>query len=157
MSCCGKSAPAEAARVKAQEAKHFKVAGHDVAFPRQPYGVQLVFMDKLIRTIEGGHNALLEAPTGCGKTLALLCGALAWQTKCNEQQAEQERADQIAYAQLALDSAPHARRAWCRMGWTGAALLRCTGNGKTAWLLDVNPHARGHCECRYQSDAHTAP
>lgn len=156
MSCCGKSAPAEAARVKAQEAKHFKVAGHDVAFPRQPYGVQLVFMDKLIRTIEGGHNALLEAPTGCGKTLALLCGALAWQTKCNEQQAEQERADHIAYAQLALDSASRVRRAYCSIGGTGAALLRCTSTSKTAWLVDLNSLPREHCECRRQMDTQTA-
>lgn len=33
-------------------------------FPHQAYGVQLSFMSKVIAALEGGHNALLEAPTG---------------------------------------------------------------------------------------------
>lgn len=57
----------------------FSIRGHEVHFPHQPYGVQLSFMEKMLRTLNEGANALLEAPTGCGKTLSLLCAALAWQ------------------------------------------------------------------------------
>lgn len=51
------------------EPKPYQISGCDVVFPRQPYGVQLAFMAKLIRAIDSGHNALLEAPTGCGTLL----------------------------------------------------------------------------------------
>ena len=33
-------------------------------FPHQAYGTQLGFMSKVIQALEGGQNALLEAPTG---------------------------------------------------------------------------------------------
>jgi hypothetical protein len=72
--------------------KVIQVAGHEVIFPRQPYGVQIGFICTLISTLSKGQNALLEAPTGCGKTLALLCGALAWQKKIKDSQNEDEHA-----------------------------------------------------------------
>lgn len=59
-------------------------AGHAVKFPREPYREQISFMQRLISAIDKRSNALLEAPTGCGKTLAILCGVLAWaQTQTN--------------------------------------------------------------------------
>lgn len=42
----------------------YKIGGCDVFFPHQAYGVQLSFMSKVIQALEGGDNALLEAPTG---------------------------------------------------------------------------------------------
>jgi len=58
-----------------------KISGYEVEFPHQPYGVQLSFMSRVLQTIEKRQNALLEAPTGSGKTLSLLCSALSWQRR----------------------------------------------------------------------------
>jgi regulator of telomere elongation helicase 1 len=55
-----------------------KIENLDVYFPFQPYQCQKDFMGKVIRALKNGENALLESPTGTGKTLSLLCATLAW-------------------------------------------------------------------------------
>mgnify|MGYP000232563574 CR=1 FL=1 len=55
--------------------------GHDVYFPFMPYDCQKDFMEKVITALDNQENALLESPTGTGKTLSLLCSALAWLQK----------------------------------------------------------------------------
>ncbi|GER37372.1 Brca1 interacting protein helicase 1 brip1 [Striga asiatica] len=60
------------------------IGGIPVEFPYRPYGTQLAFMNRVISTLDrsqrDGHcHALLESPTGTGKSLSLLCSALAWQ------------------------------------------------------------------------------
>ncbi|XP_073396887.1 regulator of telomere elongation helicase 1 homolog isoform X3 [Physcomitrium patens] len=56
----------------------YKVAGISVQFPYDAYDCQLVYMERVISSLQQGRNALLESPTGTGKTLCLLCATLAW-------------------------------------------------------------------------------
>ena len=51
----------------------------NVDFPKDPYQCQIDYMSKVITALEHGTNALLESPTGTGKTLCLICSTLAWQ------------------------------------------------------------------------------
>ncbi|CAI9786498.1 unnamed protein product [Fraxinus pennsylvanica] len=60
------------------------IGGLPVEFPYQPYGTQLAFMNRVISTLDrsqrdGNCHALLESPTGTGKSLSLLCSTIAWQ------------------------------------------------------------------------------
>ncbi|KAL9647262.1 hypothetical protein ABK040_012614 [Willaertia magna] len=53
-------------------------------FPYEPYPTQIQFMNKIIETLDettttNNRHALLESPTGTGKTLSLLCATLCWQ------------------------------------------------------------------------------
>eukprot|EP00171_Calliarthron_tuberculosum_P012799 IDg12799t1 len=56
------------------------INGIDVDFPFTPYKPQIDYMSRVIDALRSGHNALLESPTGTGKTLCLLCAALAWRS-----------------------------------------------------------------------------
>ncbi|XP_024539869.1 regulator of telomere elongation helicase 1 homolog [Selaginella moellendorffii] len=56
----------------------YKLKGVDVRFPYDAYDCQLVYMESVIAALQKGQNALLESPTGTGKTLCLLCATLAW-------------------------------------------------------------------------------
>ena len=58
------------------------IGGVEVAFPfDKPYPAQTQMMSKIIQSLKRKENALLESPTGSGKSLALLCSALAWLKK----------------------------------------------------------------------------
>ena len=49
------------------------------AFPHAaPYDVQTQFMQGLFDVLQAGGVGLFESPTGTGKTLSLICGALQW-------------------------------------------------------------------------------
>lgn len=52
--------------------------GLSVEFPFEPYPVQQQFMSKIFEALNSQGNALLESPTGTGKTLCLLCATIAW-------------------------------------------------------------------------------
>jgi Rad3-related DNA helicase len=57
------------------------IGGVPVLFPFKPYPSQRAMMAKVIQSLNQGANALLESPTGSGKSLALLCSSLAWVTQ----------------------------------------------------------------------------
>lgn len=54
------------------------ISGIPVSFPFEPYDVQKTYMERVIESLQNSTNALLESPTGTGKTLCLLCSSLAW-------------------------------------------------------------------------------
>ncbi|KAG8138331.1 hypothetical protein E2320_004236 [Naja naja] len=47
-------------------------------FPYAPYPIQEQFMAKLYQVLEMGKIGIFESPTGTGKSLSLICGALSW-------------------------------------------------------------------------------
>ena len=59
-------------------ARHYNIRGVPVEFPYPAYPCQEVYMEKVIQAAQQEQHALLESPTGTGKTLCLLCAALAW-------------------------------------------------------------------------------
>ena len=71
------------------------IAGCEVLFPegKTPFPAQFAVMSKVISALNKEHHALLESPTGTGKTLALLSSALGWQRKW--MQDEQRRVDEL--------------------------------------------------------------
>ncbi|KAG6430041.1 hypothetical protein SASPL_108100 [Salvia splendens] len=62
----------------------YNIRGINVDFPYEAYDCQLVYMEKVIESLQNKSNALLESPTGTGKTLCLLCATLAWRRSFGE-------------------------------------------------------------------------
>ncbi|TIA93190.1 hypothetical protein E3P99_00324 [Wallemia hederae] len=48
------------------------------AFPFKPYPIQIDFMQACYSACENSNVAVLESPTGTGKSLSLLVGCLTW-------------------------------------------------------------------------------
>jgi regulator of telomere elongation helicase 1 len=69
------------AKVKASSSppQTVSICGIDVHFPFTPYPNQKTYMETVMNALHNSENALLESPTGTGKTLCLLCSTLAWQ------------------------------------------------------------------------------
>eukprot|EP00958_Prasinococcus_capsulatus_P010947 scaffold1074_cov409-Prasinococcus_capsulatus_cf.AAC.19 len=72
----------------------YRIRGVVVDFPYVAYDCQQLYMEKTIEALADGRNALLESPTGTGKTLCLLCAALAWR----ESQRDMKPIPRIFYA-----------------------------------------------------------
>ncbi|XP_041918787.1 Fanconi anemia group J protein isoform X2 [Alosa sapidissima] len=60
-------------------AVEYTIGGVKINFPCKAYPSQLAMMNSIVRGLNHGQHCLLESPTGSGKSLALLCSALAWQ------------------------------------------------------------------------------
>eukprot|EP00189_Rhodosorus_marinus_P000603 CAMPEP_0113958386 /NCGR_PEP_ID=MMETSP0011_2-20120614/3387_1 /TAXON_ID=101924 /ORGANISM="Rhodosorus marinus" /LENGTH=960 /DNA_ID=CAMNT_0000969235 /DNA_START=152 /DNA_END=3031 /DNA_ORIENTATION=- /assembly_acc=CAM_ASM_000156 len=69
------------------------VSGLDVNFPFTPYECQKVYMEHVVQALQMGSNALLESPTGTGKTLCLLCAVLAWRESFVSSLSKSDRGD----------------------------------------------------------------
>ncbi|CAL8376134.1 unnamed protein product [Arctogadus glacialis] len=75
-------------------------------FPYQPYPIQEQFMRALYGALEDSKVGIFESPTGTGKSLSLICGALTW-LKDFEERKRQETADLLQEGEAVL-SAPTA-------------------------------------------------
>uniref|UniRef100_A0A8C5ALP8 DEAD/H (Asp-Glu-Ala-Asp/His) box helicase 11 n=1 Tax=Gadus morhua TaxID=8049 RepID=A0A8C5ALP8_GADMO len=73
-------------------------------FPYQPYPIQEQFMKALYGALEDSKVGIFESPTGTGKSLSLICGALTW-LKDFEERKRQETADLLQEGEAVL-SAP---------------------------------------------------
>ncbi|KAJ1864222.1 ATP-dependent DNA helicase chl1 [Coemansia sp. RSA 989] len=57
-------------------------AAEEFGFPiSTPYDIQIEFMQRLFETLEKGDFGIFESPTGTGKSLSIICGALTWLTR----------------------------------------------------------------------------
>ena len=54
-------------------------------FPFPPYDIQYQFMTALFNALNNGQLGIFESPTGTGKSLSLICGALTWFVEYNKQ------------------------------------------------------------------------
>ncbi|XP_038196403.1 ATP-dependent DNA helicase DDX11 isoform X2 [Arvicola amphibius] len=54
------------------------MGGVHFPFPFPPYPIQKDFMAELYKVLEAGKIGIFESPTGTGKSLSLICGALSW-------------------------------------------------------------------------------
>ncbi|RMX40284.1 hypothetical protein pdam_00008730, partial [Pocillopora damicornis] len=58
-------------------------------FPFPPYDIQEDFMKTLYDVLENGGVGIFESPTGTGKSLSLICGALTWLKSYEEKKQEE--------------------------------------------------------------------
>ena len=56
----------------------YTLHGVDVDFPHEAYACQIEYMSRVVAALQSRQHALLESPTGTGKTLCLLCATLGW-------------------------------------------------------------------------------
>ncbi|XP_020574920.1 ATP-dependent DNA helicase DDX11 [Phalaenopsis equestris] len=66
------------------------------AFPFEPYSIQVDFMSFLYESLDRGGIAMLESPTGTGKTLSIICSALQWLVDRRKRQQQCEKTTETA-------------------------------------------------------------
>eukprot|EP00079_Xenopus_tropicalis_P033313 XP_017947084.1 PREDICTED: Fanconi anemia group J protein isoform X3 [Xenopus tropicalis] len=72
----------------------YTIGGVKILFPCRAYPSQLAMMNSIMRGLNCKQHCLLESPTGSGKSLALLCSALAWQQSLYGKQAVDEKSNE---------------------------------------------------------------
>ncbi|XP_069338154.1 putative ATP-dependent DNA helicase DDX11-like protein 8 isoform X2 [Eulemur rufifrons] len=67
-----------------------KIPDIQFPFPFTPYSIQKDFMTELYQVLEAGKIGIFESPTGTGKSLSLICGALSWLRDFEEKKRQEE-------------------------------------------------------------------
>jgi regulator of telomere elongation helicase 1 len=73
--------------------KKLRFHGIEVNFPYEPYECQNAYISKCLEAMISGTHAVLESPTGTGKTLCLLSAVLSYRDHISKKRAHdgQER------------------------------------------------------------------
>uniref|UniRef100_A0A3B5MYU6 DEAD/H (Asp-Glu-Ala-Asp/His) box helicase 11 n=1 Tax=Xiphophorus couchianus TaxID=32473 RepID=A0A3B5MYU6_9TELE len=72
-------------------------------FPYKPYDIQEQFMTALYSALDQGKVGIFESPTGTGKSLSLICGALSWLVD-HEEKKRQEAAALLQEGEASLST-----------------------------------------------------
>ncbi|KAK9916347.1 hypothetical protein WJX75_001590 [Coccomyxa subellipsoidea] len=101
----------------------YTIRGIEVQFPHEAYDCQVTYMERVITALQEGKNALLESPTGTGKTLCLLCATLAWQESMKQ---KKSAAAAAAASRICFEGEvePSQSKSWAQMTADGLADLR---------------------------------
>lgn len=94
----------------------------NIEFPFEPYECQKAYMEAVLRSLQQEQNAILESPTGTGKTLCLLCASLAWL----ETVKARFQGEQIVRGDVPLSQYAEQLTAWLSAG-AGASSNRASG------------------------------
>ncbi|CAN0207884.1 unnamed protein product, partial [Ectocarpus sp. 4 AP-2014] len=86
------------------------IGGTSVSFPFNPYDCQLEYIGGVLEALNCSKNALLESPTGTGKTLCLLTASLAWQQRNSAMVASKPAPTQLAYDERPVTDLSRPRR-----------------------------------------------
>jgi regulator of telomere elongation helicase 1 len=71
-------------QINSKPMNKLQINGVDVLFPYVPYPSQEAYMNEVISSLQNESYALLESPTGTGKTLCLLCATLGYLVHCQK-------------------------------------------------------------------------
>ena len=101
-----KASSSSSSSSKKKAYSEFPVSGYNVRFPisKHPFPAQLATMSKVLRALHASQNALIESPTGTGKTLALLAASLAFQCEHNRRLKKTPRANKQVTASSSSSS-----------------------------------------------------
>ncbi|KAF5187137.1 Atp-dependent dna helicase chl1 [Thalictrum thalictroides] len=76
------------------------------AFPYKPYSIQIDFMKAFYQALNKGGVAMLESPTGTGKTLSIICSGLQWIIDRKEQMKSEIKSNQRSKDDSVCDDEP---------------------------------------------------
>ncbi|KAL5126099.1 Glutamate receptor 3.1 [Glycine soja] len=131
----------------------YLIGGLQVEFPYERYGSQFAFMARVISTLnltqkEGHCHALLESPSGTGKSLSLLCSSLAWQHHYKSQHHHLKPASEATTDPLALVADLFSRRFHFLLKFPTIRKLRSTTRSrrKRKHQPYIMPHRRTHSQ-----------
>ena len=132
--CSAHGSELEIEDARREPTKEIPICGLRVKFPAKmnPHPAQRMTMVKIIDALTKSQHAMIESPTGTGKTLALLCSTLGWLEREKEEYSKNDSNRREKYAawgsarekyELALQRARRrgkdesAIKAECRDGW----------------------------------------